>query len=84
MPFFGLGQRLSAQPSITCFHLPNVANRETRALKCFCLVAVSNVLYPENTCNSLIEGFLGMYFLEDKITSRPIPLQRAFVGWVSL
>jgi len=57
-----------------------MANGETKALKFnFCSVVVSNVVYPENACNSLMEGFLGMCFLEDKVTPSPTPFYQAFV-----
>lgn len=38
------------------------------------------ILYvcPEKAWNSLVEGFLGTYFLEDKITFSPTPLYLVF------
>lgn len=63
-------------------HLPNMANRETKALKYFCSVLLLDVICPEKAWNSLMEGFLGTYllgtyFLEDKVISNPIPLCQA-------
>lgn len=84
MPFFCLGQKLVAQALITCFHLPDVSRREAEALKYFCSMVLTNVIYPENACSYLMEGFLRMYFLEDKIASSPVPLSQAFVDQIRL
>lgn len=43
------------------------------------------VIYLENACNFLLEGFLEMCFLEDRITYSPIlHYIQQFLDWVSL